>query len=329
MTPADELRALLASSEKRIANLKGSGAGAVELMLELDRIDELWPELEAQGMDLRPEAGRWETIQAQLRRSGPQLLRELNATGGLDKLRREQHPEYAQPDQEISWWWGIDALVRQDQARRLKRNGIALAAVPIVGLAVVLIFQFAFPVDPAVKAAMGAQSAGEQKIMSSGDFQAALDDFAQAVQFTPNEPDAWLRLGAAQQKLGDMKGAENSYAYARGLYQDELKFLLARAAIFLSFMMIDEGEADLTQALAREPDNAVAHYYMGTVYEGRGQVEQAIESLQKASDLATESDQAELVALARYRMGMLLQQMQVRGPGEPAATPTVTPTATS
>ncbi len=68
MTPADELRDRLAACERAIANIRGSGPGARRLLEDMDRISELWPVLEAAGLDLRPEAGRWETIQASLRR---------------------------------------------------------------------------------------------------------------------------------------------------------------------------------------------------------------------------------------------------------------------
>jgi tetratricopeptide (TPR) repeat protein len=331
MTPADELRELLASSEKRLANLKGSGEGAVELLLDLDRIDELWPQLEAQGMDLRPEAGRWETIQAQLRKNGAQLLRELIAAGGFDAVRRKYHPEYGQPQlpeqpgQGVSWWWDMDAVVRQDRVQRLKRTGIAVGVVGIIALAVALIFRYAFPVDPAAQAAMRSQSAGEQKIMGSADFQGALADFQQALQSTPNDPDAWLRVGAVQQKLGDTQAAEASFAKAASLYDNENKLLLARAAIYIGFLMIDEAQVDLDKVLVSDPNNAVAHYYMGSVWESRGDAEKAIAELQKASDLASEGNQAELIALARYRMGMLMQAMQVRGPDTTTPTPSPTP----
>ena len=43
VTPADELRDLLDTAEKRVANVRWSGEGALALLGELDRIAELWP----------------------------------------------------------------------------------------------------------------------------------------------------------------------------------------------------------------------------------------------------------------------------------------------
>jgi len=82
VTPADELRELLSTSEKLVASVRGSGAGVLVLLENMDRLSELWPELEAAGVDLRPEAGRWETLQATVRRNGRRLVRELRPHAG-------------------------------------------------------------------------------------------------------------------------------------------------------------------------------------------------------------------------------------------------------
>ena len=86
MTPADELRALWSDSERLLANLKGDGA-VVQLLENMDRIAELWPQFEAVGADLRPEAGRWETIQALTHKQAGTIVRELRPVGGLAALR--------------------------------------------------------------------------------------------------------------------------------------------------------------------------------------------------------------------------------------------------
>jgi len=85
-TPADELRERLAACERSLANIRGSGSSARALLEDMDHISQLWPVLEAAGLDLRPEAGRWETIQASLRRVSRLLLKELRASGGLAAL---------------------------------------------------------------------------------------------------------------------------------------------------------------------------------------------------------------------------------------------------
>jgi len=323
MTPADELRELLARSEKRIANLRGSGADASELLLDMDRIDELWPELEARGVDLRPEAGRWDTIQAQVRRSGPTLLRELWAAGGLDQLRTRQHAG----ETELAWWWRLDGLVRRDTTLRIRRTALTLAAIAVVAGAIWAAFRIFLPVDPQVQAAISAQTAGEQKIMNGEDFAGALEDFRVAAEHTPNDPDVWLRLGVTYEKLGNAAAAQENFDKGLRLSKDENNFHLSRAAIYLVFAMYDPAIADVQAVMDKDPKNAIAYYYLGSAYEGQGRIEDAIDALEKASDYATASNSSELVALARYRMGMLLQSAgmsSLRGDGG-TPTPTATP----
>lgn len=323
MTPADELRELLVRCEKRVANLKGSGADAVELLLDMDRIDELWPALEAQGMDLRPESGRWDTIQRQVQRNGSRLLRELWTVGGMDQVRAREHAG----ETELSWWWQLDDLVRRETQARVRRTALTVAAIVVVGVALWFIFNALFPVDPQVQAALSAQTAGEQKIVTTGDWAGALEDFRTAAQHTPDDATAWIRVGVALEQIGDKKAAEENYDKARALSKDENAFLLARAGVYVPLGINEPAMADLQAVLATDPENAVAYYYLGSAYEGLGDTEQAIDALQKASDFATQSNQSELVALARYRMAMLMQSSGVgslRG-DEPTPTPTPTP----
>ncbi len=323
MTPADELRELLGGVEKRLANLRGSGKGAAELLLDLDRIDELWPELEAQGADLRPESGRWETIQAQLRRNGPRLLRELWAVGGLDQLRKREHGAEA----ELSWWWRLDELVRQDTTARWRRSLMMLGAGALVVVALWLLQRTFFPVDPQVQAALSAQTAGEQKIINSGDYASALADFQAAAEHQPDDPASWIRIGAVYEKLGEMEAAQENYDRARHLTTSETEFHVARAGIYLGFLMYDEAYGDTQAVLAAEPKHAVAWYYLASAYEGQGKLEPALDALEKTSEYATESDQTELVALARYRMAMLMQQVGLGDMRDPEPTVTATPEA--
>ena len=201
MTPADELRERLAACEKGIANLRGSGARARGVLEDMDRISELWPALEAAGLDLRPEAGRWETIQASVKRVARRLLKELRASGGLATVRAEQHP-----DGQCAWWWRLDEAVAQDSKRRALRTSLTVATIIVAVLAAYFLFRLLFPVDPNLKAAMDLQSAGEMKIQKAGDFAGALADFRSATSFLPNDAETWLRLGVAQEVVGDQSG---------------------------------------------------------------------------------------------------------------------------
>jgi len=92
-TQADELRQLLESSYTTAVSIKGAGAEQARGLLDdLDRIQALFQQLEARGVDLRAERGRWQEIQGAVRRHAGTLRSELAPLGGLKTLR-EALPE--------------------------------------------------------------------------------------------------------------------------------------------------------------------------------------------------------------------------------------------
>jgi tetratricopeptide (TPR) repeat protein len=318
ITPADELRELLSADEKLVASIRGSGASALELLENMDSLSELWPELEAAGVDLRPEAGRWETLQATVRRNARQLVKELRPRGGLPALREQHHP-----DGNAGWWWYLAESTAAEDKRRRLRTGLIAAAVLVIGAAVYFLLRLLFPVDPNLQAAMDRQTAGELKIQQQADYAGALADFQAATEFQPQDPETWLRLGATQQKQGDKAGTAESFQRARALMASDAELDLARGQIYFTLNMLDEAKAAVDAGLAADPENALGYYTLSSIYEGRGQPREAVDALQRSADLAEAQKQTQLTALARYRLAILMQQMQAQmaAPPPPAPTP--------
>src|SRR5512139_1445515 len=127
-TPADELRKLLFAAEYQLPHLKGSGAQVVDFLVSLDVIAGLWPQVEAAGADLRPEAGRWETVEALVHKQGPTIVREIGAAGGFEAARARYHP-----DGQAEWWWQLDREVQQNRIARIRKTALTLLIVVIIG----------------------------------------------------------------------------------------------------------------------------------------------------------------------------------------------------
>ncbi len=316
VTPADELRDLLETAEKRVANVRWSGEGAIALLSELDRIAELWPQLEEQGVDLRPEAGRWETLQAAVLRNAAAILAELQGQGGFVQVRRRVHPTGVNAP-----WWRLDEHVAETRRRRLRRTVTIFAGVIVVALALNFLLRWLFPVDPKVQESARRVSQGEQLVQQKGDWAAARAEFDAASAVTPGEYDVWLRLGVVEEHLGNSDAAQEAFAEARTLLPSDLEFYKGRASTYLIFNLIDLADSDIRAALAIDERDAQAWYQAASVFEARGQIREAIDALDKSSTYAAESRQDELTALARYRMGMLMQRQ-----GVPQAVETPTPT---
>lgn len=303
VTPADELRDLLEMAEKRVANSRSSGDSALALLNELDRIAELWPQLEGQGMDLRPEAGRWNTLQASVLRKASGLLGQLQKVGGISALRAQQHPEGTDAP-----WWHLDRHVAQTRKRQWRRVLTIAGAVVAVALVAWFLYQRFFPVDPKVAESYRRVGKGEQLILQDNDWRGALAEFQAASVLTPDDYNAWLRVGVAEEQLGDASAAQEAWQRGRALLPVESDFLKGRAAAYLLFDLIDLADRDIQAALKLKNDDAQAWYQAASVYEARNQVEAAVDALDKASTYAEQTHQDELTALARYRMGMLMQR---------------------
>jgi tetratricopeptide (TPR) repeat protein len=317
VTPADELRELLALAEKRLANVRGGGDAMLSLLRELDRIAELWPLLEAQGMDLRPEAGRWTTVQRSVDQKAGRILRELKGLGGIEKLRETEHPGGAP-----GFWWHLDSRVRERNREATKRAALTTGLVIFFAVGLYfLLFRVLFRPDPLVQESVRRVSQGEQWVQEDGDFAAALPEFEAAAAATPDDPQVWMRVGIAREQLGDTQGAEDAFERARSLSGTELDYFRGAGAAYLALGLVEPAERDLRAALALKNDDAQSWYLMANIFESRRQISEAVDALGKASQYAEETNQSELTAMSRYRMGMLMQQLQFSQPTDPSGAP--------
>jgi tetratricopeptide (TPR) repeat protein len=269
----------------------------------MDRIAELWPLLEAHGVDLRPEAGRWETLQASAQRNASSILTELQKLGGIQAIRKREHPEGTDAP-----WWHLDEYVSQARSKRLRRTVMIVGGVALVAVLGWFLFQTLFPVDPKFAESMRRVGKGEQLVQENNDWPGALAEFQAAAALTPKDYDVWLRLGVAEEQVGNAQAAKVAYDRARALLPADLDFLKGRATAYLLFGLVDPADKDLQAALKIKSDDAQAWYQAATVFEARGQIQEAIDALEKASTYAEESRQDELTALARYRLGMMMQR---------------------
>jgi tetratricopeptide (TPR) repeat protein len=314
LTPADELRSLLAESERLLANLRGADLNAVDLLRSMDRISALMPDLEALGVDLRAEGARWEALQAAVHRGAASILRHTRQAGGLKALRRQYYP-----DGQAAWWWYLDQEVASRTRSRLLRIGAIVLGVAALLIAGSMILRAVFPVDPRVEEAAGKLMEGQSKLQNDADYQGALPLFQDAVTLTPDDSEAWLWLAATQQKLGDQQASAESFRRAQQLTPTETDFHLRRATVYLAVAMLDEALTDANAVIAADPENPEANMILAGVYDARGDYSVALEALQRAAEFADLRNQPQIGATARYQMGMLLQRIPIWP--EPSPTP--------
>jgi tetratricopeptide (TPR) repeat protein len=312
-TPADDARKALDEVERLMANLRKAGPQVVELLDLFDEIDDGLKGLEAAGMDVRVERSRFETVQSQLDRHKGRFLSKAGKT--LDKAR-----EAAQPDRE-RWWWFVDEEWAQERRQKLRRALTIGAAV--VGLLVVagVLYQFLLAPSPEKRAAWRSESQGVYLVREKKDFEAALVEFEAASALLPDDPGYWVWIGVLRLKLGDEEGAEEALATARSLYPANVYFLLKRAEVYRDVGDLDAAMADADQAILEDPDLAWAYYTRHSVHLERGDPLAALADLEKADELAQESGDSQLEAVARYQKALVMQMISA----SPLPTPSPTP----
>ena len=128
-TQVDALRDSLTELERNLPTLKGMGQRTVELLHRLDTVHDDMTRLQEQGVDLRSEHTRLESIEEGLRGDRISVfVREIARTAGWDTIRASAVPERDR------WWWYLDEELAQQRRsvlrRRLLRGGIILLAAP-------------------------------------------------------------------------------------------------------------------------------------------------------------------------------------------------------
>lgn len=307
-TPADTLRRTLREAEEESALLLRGRGALLPLLHRLDAIAQGLQTLEAEGIDLRPERTRWKSLCTQLRRGAERLVRHAQeGPKALQQARQELHP----PDE--LWWWSLDLLAAEQRRRRLTRTlraaSIALLVLALLGGAA---YFFLRP-DPLTAQKLRLYAAADQAIQA-GRWEEALARYQEAAALDPQDPEPWLRLGWAQERTGDEGAAQASFREAATRFGDPFAYELALARLYVE---VGDSQRALPYALRAtelNPQSPHAFYVLASAYEGSGKFVEALQALQTCDRLAEAQGDAELVAMARVRVGMLLQQMAVPTP---------------
>jgi tetratricopeptide (TPR) repeat protein len=309
ITPADDLRQLLAQCEDDLIKL-ADPAGAMELFRRFDQIDELLPQIQSTGADVRAEETRWQSLQERMLARAAQVVRAWQGSDRLAAARQAQNPPQSR------WWWWIDQQVARRRRNRLRNAALAVLAAALLLVLANFLLSRLFPVDPAVRAAYRAQLQAEVAL-SGGDLAGSRQSLEQALAATPGDPALWVLHGVVANLQGDASTADQSWQQARDLLGAEAPFLTERGLAYLRAGQLDAAVDDLAAAAALEPASARTQLALGNALESVGRYQEAVTAYEQAATLADASGNAELVATARVQLATALQRMQ----GAPAATP--------
>ncbi len=310
-TPADELRDLLDRSYKTAVNSRGLPADTLhQLLLDLDRIAELLPQLEAQGVDLRPEQTRWEEVQGAVRRHEGDILAGLKPLGGLKSLR-DALPQA--PDPTARWWWWMDVSRAQRKKRRLLMTIALVVGVILVLVGGVWAFQKLFPADERMVQAYEHKLNAEDFVVQ-GHLDEAVTELEAARALTPDDPDILSLLAV----LYHLQGRKEE---ARAL-EDQLFQMYPKGIVLsnLAQSYVAAGEADRAldlalQAIQADPANPQGYLVAAMAYEAQGDVPTAMRYYQDAAEKANAAGDHQTEAFAKVRLANMLQKPRITPPG--------------
>ncbi len=299
LNPADEVRALLDSLEERRVKVKAMDAPAArQVLYDLDEVATRLQGLEAAGLELLPERGRFESIQHRFQQEAAPLLKALGGAAALTT----QRPQPLPPPE--SWWWYLDEQVAGRRRRRGRQITLMVAVIVALLGGVYLAFQTVLAPDPQVVARLEAENE-TLAALDRGDYPAALAAVEQGLQKVPGEANLFLMKGVIQEMLGDSAGGEQSYRAAQEHIARPIDFYLNRSRLYVRANRLSQAEADARTALKLDNNSAGAWLLLGQALEFQGKRAEAVAAYQQAADLASASGENEIFVTARLAVARI------------------------
>lgn len=305
----DQLRDWLSQAEDLMPSARQRDDVAL-LLSTLDDAHGLDQALIAAGQDTRGEQNRMQSVTSRLQSHSAHWVRMAGGVRGFAELRTQQ-----QGDASLAWW-SLDARVLR--ARKATIRGLLTAAgVCAVMLGLGYIFRdVLFPPNPVRDAISAAEQAVERE-----DRPAAIAAIEAGLLISPTNLDLNLWRGVLAERSGDPAIARERFAIASAGRQPR-DVAVQRGQIYFRLEETARGLADMEAAIAQTPDAPELYYIralgweqaqrnetaLGNTAASRENYRKAIADLEKTATLAEAQRQDVMVASARVRLAMLLQQ---------------------
>lgn len=299
LNPADELREILRSLEERQLSIKTMDAAAAQRLLrDFDQITELFAQLEAVGLDLLPERGRFEAVEARLKNVAGPFLKALGGPAQLAKYR----PVPVPPREH--WWWYLHEIVVVRQQQFWRQMGITGVVILLILGGLILAFKTVLAPSPETLARVEAQNNALAAVEASN-YREALTFIEQGLVKVPGDPGLLIFKGVLHEQLGQEAEASRSFAEAQRILGDPLNFYLSRSQLELGLNQLAKAETDARTALELDENSAKAWLLLGQALELQDKRFAAMTAYEKAGDLALANGEDEVVVIARMALGRI------------------------
>ncbi len=296
-----QLRSDIRTLEILLASLARRGGDPLRVLRARDDLVEDIARLQSEGLDLRAERTRIETVDNMLMAKAGVMARALQGLSPAAEARRQERP----PDER--WWWHLDSI----WAERLRKRIIRYSIIAAVTVLLVVGFDYVMTrlsgQSPTEREAQSHISAGEQQ-MYAGNITEAIAEYEQAAALMPEALDPPVMLGALYELQGDAARGLESKRRAATLAPDEPTYWLKLAQAYAIVGRSEDALALANGAIQQKPELAQAYLIRGGIYEAQNKVNEAVADFEKCAELAGAQDQEALYVVARTRLGMLMQQ---------------------
>ncbi len=297
-----ELREMVEQYKKYLLNIDEFSKDILKILILRDEIEILSSRLEKRGTDLSVEKSRLDSLDQIIKDKAKPIFRSL--TDSISPLPYREERKIPRSH----WWWYLDELIRKRKSLRIRRWAVrgGIAAGILVATYVVMV-----KVLPKPHPATIYQEEGSQ-LYREGRIDEAIQAYKESLKLNPEDGSTYLMLGVLYEDKKAIEKAAHYFKKGESLYSHKIDFYNARGMVYFQGGKLDKAAIDVKEALEIDPKNPLSRFLLGNIYEAEDRFAEAVTQYQIVSNM--KDAPAQLVVMARFKMGMMGMRAPLRPP---------------
>lgn len=297
-----DLREMVEQYKKYLLNIDEFSKDILKILILRDEIEILSSRLEKRGTDLSVEKSRLDSLDQIIKDKAKPIFRSL--TDSISPLPYREERKIPRSH----WWWYLDELIRKRKSLRIRRWAVrgGIAAGILVATYVVMV-----KVLPKPHPATIYQEEGS-KLYREGRIDEAIQAYKESLKLNPEDGSTYLMLGVLYEDKKAIEKAAHYFKKGESLYSRKIDFYNARGMLYFQGGKLDKAAIDVKEALKVNPKNPLSHFLLGNIYEAEDRFAEAVTQYQIVSNM--KDAPAQLVVMARFKMGMMGMRAPLRPP---------------
>ncbi len=297
-----DLREMVDEYKKYVVNIDEFSKDILKILILRDEIEMLSNRLERRGTDLSVEKSRLDGLDQIIKDKAKPIFRRLTSSIAPLPYREERRIPRSH------WWWYLDELIRKRRSLRIRRlavrGGIAVGILIAAYIVMVRVF-------PKPQPATIYQEEGTN-LYREGRIDDAIQAYEKALELNPEDGYTYLMLGILYEDKKAVEKVAHYFKKGESLYPQKIDFYNARGMVYFQGGKLDKAAADVKEALKIDPESPLSHFLLGNIYEAEGSLAEAVTQYQIVSNM--KDAPAQLVVMARFKMGMMGMRAPLRSP---------------